>query len=102
MLTEFSHKIIFPWGQDRLVKKRRRAVYAKRGEMHMRCGGCGTTDFTVHLKPGQLDAAKITNLICTLCGKVFKLDNDGQIGGTLKLEKADARKREEINARPDN
>lgn len=100
-LPEFSHKILMPWGQDRVVMKRRRAVYAQRGEMHMRCGACGATDFTAHLKPGKLGAAKLTNLICSVCGKVFPFNNNGETGGTLTFEKADARKREEINARPD-
>ncbi len=102
MLPEFSHKVIFPWGQDRLVMKRRRTVYAKDGEMHMRCGKCGTTDFTAHLKPGQLGAAKLTKLICSLCGKTFPFNDKGETGGTITLEKADARKRELINERPDN
>ena len=102
MLTEFSHKIIFPDGRDRLVKKRRRAVYPSNGDVHMRCGGCGTTDFTAHLKPGQLGAAKLTNLICSLCGKIFPFNDKGETGGTLTIEMADARKRELINERPDN
>lgn len=102
MLPEFSHKIIFPWGQDRLVKKRRRTVYPSNGDLHMRCGKCGTTDFTAHLKPGKLGAAKLTNLICSLCGKVFPFNDKGETGGTITIEKADARKRELINERPDN
>ena len=102
MLPEFPHKIIFPWGQDRLVTKRRRAVYPSNGDVHMRCGNCGTTDFTAHLKPGQLGAAKLTNLVCSLCGKIFPFNDKGETGGTLTLETADARKREQINERPDN
>ena len=102
MLTEFSHKITFPWGQDRLVTKRRRAVYPSNGDVHMRCGGCGTTDFTVHLKVGQMDSARVTNLACSLCGKEFRLNSEGEVGGSLTMETADARKREEINVNPDN
>ena len=102
MLTEFSHKIIFPDGQDRLVKRRRRAVYPSNGDLHMRCGGCGTTDFTAHVKPGLAGAAKLTNLVCSLCGKVFPFNDKGETGGTLTIETADARKRELINERPDN
>ncbi len=102
MLTEFSHKIIFPDGQDRLVKQRRRAVYPSNGDTHMRCGNCGTTDFTAHVKPGLLGTAKLTNLVCSLCGKIFPFNDKGETGGTLTAETANARKREEINARPDN
>jgi hypothetical protein len=102
MLTEFSHKVIFPNGQDRLVKQRRRAVYPSNGDVHMRCGNCGMTDFTAHLKPGQLGAAKLTNLICSLCGKIFPFNDKGETGGTLTAETANARKRESINERPDN
>ena len=102
MLTERSHKIIFPDGQDRLVMRRRRAVYASNGDLHMRCGKCGTTDFTAHVKPGKLGAAKLTNLICSLCGKIFPFNDKGETGGTILIEKADARKRELINERPDN
>ena len=102
MLPEFPHKILFPWGQDRLVKRRRRAVYASNGDVHMRCGKCGSTDFTAHVKPGQLGAAKLTNLICSLCGKIFPFNDKGETGGTLTAETANARKRELINERPDN
>ncbi len=102
MLTEFPHKILFPWGQDRLAMKRRRAVYPSNGDTHMRCGGCGTTDFTAHVKPTSFGAAKLTNLICSLCGKIFPFNDKGETGGTLTAETANARKREEINANPDN
>ena len=101
MLPEFSHKIIFPWGQDRWVKKRRRTVAASNNDVHMRCGECGSTDFTAHLKPGQLGAAKLTTLICSLCGKLFPFNDKGETGGTMTFETADARKRELINERPD-
>ncbi len=102
MLPEFSYKIIFPWGQDRLVKRRRRTVYPSNGDLHMRCGGCGTTDFTAHVKVGQLGAAKLTTLVCSLCGKTFPFNDKGETGGTITIETADARKRELINERPDN
>ena len=103
MLPEFSHKIIFPWGQDRLVKTRRRpTVYLKDGDKHMRCGRCGTTDFTAHVKPSELGVAKLTTLACSLCGKTFPFNDKGETGGTLTIETADARKREEINERPDS
>jgi len=68
----------------------------------MRCGGCGTTDFTAHVHPGKMGTAKLTKLICSVCGKTFLFNDKGETGGTLTIEKADARKREEINARPDN
>ena len=102
MLPEWSHKIIFPWGQDRLVMKRRRTVYPNNGDVHMRCGKCGATDFTAHLKVRSLGAAKLTNLVCSLCGKVFPFNDQGETGGTITIEKADARKREAINERSDN
>lgn len=101
-LTESPHKIIFPDGRDRLVMKRRRAVYPSNGDLHMRCGNCGTTDFTAHLKLGEFGVGKITNLICSLCGKTFPFNDKGETGGTILIEQADARKREEINERPDN
>lgn len=102
MLTEFSHKIIFPWGQDRWVKQRRRAVYPSNGDVHMRCGNCGTTDFTVHVKVGQMGAAKVTILACSLCGKTFPINEKAETGGSLTMGSADSRKREQINANPDN
>lgn len=103
MLPEFSHKILFPWGQDRMVKqKRRRAVYTRNSDKHMRCGDCGSTDFTAHVKPGELGAAKLTNLICSLCGKIFPFNSKGETGGTMTFETANARKREMINERSDN
>ena len=102
MLPEFSHKITFPWGQDRLVTMRRRAVYPSNGEVTMRCGRCGSTDFTPLVKTGQLGVAKLTTLVCSPCGKIFRFNDKGETGGTLTLETADARKRELINERPDN
>ncbi len=102
MLPEFSHKIIHAWGGGRTVMKRRRAVYPSNGDVHMRCGGCGSTDFTAHVKPGHLGAAKLTTLSCSTCGKLFPFNNIGETGGSLKAEQADARKREEINMRPDS
>lgn len=101
MLPEWSHKIIFPWGQDRLVKRRRRTVYPDHGDVHMRCGQCGATDFTAHLHVTKLGAAKLTMLHCSVCGKGFPFNDKGETGGTLKMGTANARKREEINARPD-
>lgn len=102
MLPEFSHKVIFPWGQDRLVTQRRRAVYPSNGDFHMRCGKCGKTDFTVHVKPGPAGSAKLTNLVCSLCGKLFPFNDKGETGGSYTIDSANARKREAINARPDN
>ena len=102
MLTEFPHKIVFPWGQDRLVTMRRRAVYPSKGEFTMRCGRCGSTDFTPLVKPRQLGAAKLTTLVCSPCGKLFPLNDKSELGGTLTPETADARKRELINECPDN
>jgi hypothetical protein len=49
-----------------------------------------------------LGAAKLTNLICSLCGKIFPFNDKGETGGTLTAETANARKRESINERPDN
>ncbi len=102
MLTEFSHKVIFPDGQDRLVMKRRRAVYPDNGDVHMRCGNCGTTDFTAHVKPGLAGSAKLTLLACSLCGKTFRFNDKGETGGSYTIDSANARKRELINERPDN
>ena len=102
MLPEFSHKITFPWGQDRLVMRRRRTVYPSNGDGHMRCGRCGSTDFTNHLKVGLLGAAKLTNVVCSVCGKIFPVNAKGEVGGTLRQETANARKRELINERCDN
>ena len=102
MLPEFSHKIMFPWGQNRMITKRRKTVYADGGDVHMRCGGCGTTDFTAHLKPNLTGSGRLTKLICSLCGKTFLFNDKGETGGTWTFERADARKRELINERPDN
>ena len=102
MLPEFSCKIIFPWGQDRTVTRRRRHVACGKGDVHLRCGRCGGTDFTAHVRPGQLGVAKITNLACSVCGKVFPFNAHGETGGSLKFETADARQRENINRRPDS
>ena len=102
MLPIFSHKIIFPWGQDKLVPMRRRTVYPSNGELTMRCGRCGSTDFTPLVKPRQSGVIKLTTLVCSPCGKIFRFNDKGETGGTIVFEKADARKRELINERSDN
>ena len=102
VLTEHSHTVIFPWGQDKKIFKRHRDMrYAKKGEVFMRCGKCGKTDFTVLVKPTGLGGAQVTTLACSLCNKTFFVNGKGELGGSLKIEEADARKREEINERPD-
>lgn len=102
-LSEISHKIIYPWGEDKTIFKQRRDLrYAKKGELFMRCGGCGKTDFTILVKPNLDGSAKITTASCSLCNKTFQFDDQGKLGGTFKFEEANGiQKRMEINDRPD-
>jgi len=103
-LTEHSHTIIFPWGEDKKVISQKRDMrYAKDGELFMRCGHCGKTDFTILIKPNLATGAKITTACCSLCNWTFPFDDQGNIAGsfTITEEKADAKKREMINERPD-
>jgi hypothetical protein len=101
MLTDQFYRILLPNGRDKWIKKRRAARYASKDETFLRCGNCGDTDFTVLVKPGQLGAAKVSTVACSMCNHKFDVDNNGFIGGTLTAETLDARQREEVNARPD-
>jgi hypothetical protein len=46
-----------------------------------------------------MGAAKVTNLVCNSCRKVFRLDDLGQIGGDLKKVSAVQAERKDMNRR---
>lgn len=102
-LTETPMKVILPFDQDKTRIIRKRAVYPSNGEMHMRCGKCGSTDFTVFVKLKALGAAQVTTIACNTCAKLFPLNDKGETGGSLTINKTKgARHRELINERHDN
>ena len=56
-------------------------IVPRAGEFTMRCGNCGTMNqFGVYVKP-ELKTARITEVVCTVCGKFFKCDPLGRLGG---------------------
>ncbi|MHA2063794.1 MAG: hypothetical protein ACXABY_05345 [Candidatus Thorarchaeota archaeon] len=79
-----------------------RHTMPSKGELSMRCGYCGSTDFTVHLKPLGLGAARVTTVVCSICSKKFPFNDQGITGGSLKIESTRGYKhREAINGRHD-
>lgn len=103
-LPTVPHKIILPNGQDKLIKRRVRAVIPNKNEVTLRCNKCGSTDFTVIGKPDEKTGIlRIAAAVCSVCASVSQFNDKGQIGGVLKLEKLNGIKhREAINDRPDN
>ena len=58
------------------------------GEFLMDCGNCANRDFGLHVKPRPLNSefrgtARITEVICLDCGRVYKLDPHGNLGGGI-------------------
>ena len=55
------------------------------GEFLMDCGNCGGREFSNHVKPREQGefpgTARITETICIGCGRVFKIDPHGNLGG---------------------
>lgn len=106
MLPEAPFKILLPFGGSRRgVVRRRPAVAPSGGDLHLRCDACGSTDFTVHVRPlvGLVQgAARVTVLACSVCGRLHRLDDAGRVGGSLTFDRTrDARHRERINHRHD-
>jgi hypothetical protein len=73
------------------------------GDVTLRCGKCGSTDFTAHVRPQSMGAARITTLVCNLCAKRFPFNDQGETGGSMTVEQTNGyRHREAINARSDD
>ena len=103
MLTDIAYKILYPWGGTKnILEKRRDMRYANKGEMFMRCGGCGDTDFTILIKQTHSDMARIVTASCSRCNKTFPFNDQGETGGKLTKSELDVEKRREINERPDS
>ena len=56
------------------------------GDFLMDCGNCGNREFGIHVKPREQKSefrgtARITEVICLDCGRVYKLDPHGNLGG---------------------
>ena len=55
------------------------------GCLKLRCGGCGHMVFRGHIRPTALKTARLVELVCDRCLKVFKvtdnavLEGDGEI-----------------------
>jgi hypothetical protein len=83
---------------------RRRVVMPSGGDVLMRCGKCGATDYSVHVRPSLTGSvARVTNLVCNVCQKVFELNDKAQLGGAYTpVEHAKgADHRAEMNQRTD-
>lgn len=100
---DLSHIDVFDNGEQVKVFKtiRKPMRFANKGEAFLRCDNCGDTDFTIILKPDKNGTAQLTKAVCSRCDFILPINDKGQMGGSLKADIADARKREQINERPD-
>ena len=58
----------------------RKQIRCKPGHARMNCGNCGRYDFGVHVIPVH-DTARVAELICLHCGRGYKTDPAGTLGG---------------------
>ena len=63
------------------------------GDFLMDCGNCGNREFAIHVRPRDPKSefrgtAHPTEIICPDCGRVYKLDPHGNLGGGLYNKRA--------------
>jgi hypothetical protein len=56
------------------------------GDFLMECGNCGNRQLNCHVRPREAKSefrgtARVTEIICPDCGRVYKLDPHGNLGG---------------------
>ena len=63
----------------------RRNVFPGKNDLTFRCGKCGYTFFTVHVRPTKLCEARISEVVCWHCRTVFNFDDVGRLerGGKI-------------------
>jgi hypothetical protein len=71
------------------------------GDFLMDCGNCGNREFSIHVRPRDSKSsfrgtAHITEVICGDCGRVYKLDPSGNLGGGLYNKRPNYGHHEEI------
>lgn len=54
------------------------------GTVKLRCGGCGGTTFSATVRPTH-QQARVAELWCGTCQRVYKLDDQGFLDGTGKV-----------------
>lgn len=60
-------------------------VLPGKGEVPIRCDKCGHTNFGVLAIPSAIAAvARITNLVCMTCQKIFEISPEALLGGKLE------------------
>jgi len=58
----------------------RKQIKCATGNARMNCGNCGCYEFGVHVRPDQ-GTARVAELICLRCGRAYKTDPQGRLGG---------------------
>lgn len=63
-------------------------VFPSRGELRMRCQNCNGMSFVVHVRPygKDMNAARVTELVCEGCKRVFHLDGQANLESDGKVE----------------
>lgn len=79
-------------GRYRGMRFAKRQIHCSPGNSRMRCGKCGCMDFEPHVRPapatviGQQTSAQIAELICLGCLKPYRVDANGCLEATGKVE----------------
>lgn len=79
-------------GRYRGLRFAKRQIMCRPGNDRMRCGQCAGMDFEAHVRPapvaivGAQTPARIAELICLGCLKVFRIDDRGVLAATGKTE----------------
>ena len=76
--------ILHPDDRKYRLKVPRAQIKCKDGNARMQCGSCGFYDFGVHVSPSKglfAGTAKVAEVICLNCGRFYKTDDHGNLGG---------------------
>lgn len=71
------------------IDMERRAVIPCANDLKFRCGKCGYTYFNIHVRPTNLNEARITEAVCWHCKTVFSFDDIGRLQRGGKIDGSD-------------
>ena len=71
------------------------------GDFQMECSNCGNREFAIHVRPREAKSefrgtARVTEILCPDCSRVYKLDPHGNLGGGLYKKRPGYGHHEEI------
>ena len=73
----------------------RKETLASPGDVELKCGRCGGRVFKAYVTPRSNGAGKVRDIVCMTknCAEIFKLDDQGQIGGQVEVNNGNHKKR---------